>query len=179
MPDARIQSTDLPDEAVDAELDAALRRLLSGCFTGPEDGVFRTQRFFREMPQHRWLVHRDGELVAQVAAHDKTAESEDGSIRLLGIAEVCVAADCRGQGLVGRMLEAAHQWGTEREFDAAFLFGEAKYYASAGYRPVNNPLRVTNPNGEVVEKVFANAMVRPLASGAWPDGLIDLRGPEF
>ncbi len=179
MTDARIQITDLPDEAVDVELDAALRRLLSSCFTGPKDGVFRDQLFFREAPRHRLLVHRDGELVAQVAAHDKTADSEDGSIRLLGIAEVCVAADCRGQGLVGRMLEAAHEWGIEREFDAAFLFGEAKYYASAGYRPVHNPLRVTNPNGEVVEKVFANAMVRPLASNTWPDGLIDLRGPEF
>ncbi|MCH2161787.1 MAG: GNAT family N-acetyltransferase [Phycisphaerales bacterium] len=179
MTDARIQLSDLPDDQVDVELDRQLRGLLSRCFTDPGDEVFHERRHFTEEPRHRWLVRQDDELVAHVAVHDKTVQSESGSIHLLGIAEVCVAPECRRRGLVGRMLQRVHAWGLDREFDVAFLFGKVQYYGSSGYRAVPNPLRVTNPNGEVIEKVFPNAMVRPLASKAWPDGLIDLCGPEF
>ena len=169
----------LDDQEVDDALDRELRGLLCTCFTREQDQVFRERRYFSEPPRRRWLARHEGELVAHLAAHEKTFESGEGPIRVLGIAEVCVAPACRRQGLVGRMLELAHAYGMSQGFDVAFLFGLAQHYRSSGYRSVANLLRETPPTGTPIEKVFPDAMMRPLGSSAWPDGIIDLRGPVF
>ena len=44
------------DDAVTQELDAKLRSLLSTCFTKEQDEIFQTQRYFNEMPRHRYLI---------------------------------------------------------------------------------------------------------------------------
>ncbi|GAL02152.1 hypothetical protein JCM19237_5045 [Photobacterium aphoticum] len=61
------------DDDVDEILDKKLRTLLSTCFTGEDDAIFRTQRYAKDKPQHRYLLwNTNNELVGQVAVHEKT-----------------------------------------------------------------------------------------------------------
>ena len=172
----------IADAAVDAELDRALRDLLSTCFTKPQDHVFRTRRYFNEPPAHRWLIRDEaGTLVAQLAAHEKRLFTDDNrSLPIGGIAEVCVRPDHQGRGYVKPMLAAAHEWMGGAGFVFSLLSGNSRYYASSGYVPVDNLLRnAPGPAGET-RRVKAEGMLAvPLSNLAWPQGEIYLPGPSF
>jgi len=171
----------LEDRNVDAALDAELRNLLSTCFTGKINEVFHHQRFFSEMPAHRWLARdSEGKLVAHLALHDKTIGTTAGDLRVGGIAEVCVAPSHRGQGLVRRLLTLSDEWMVAQGVPFSTLFGNQGVYSSSGYRQVDNPLRHLIPStGVWREEPLAGFLIKPLGSVAWPSGLIDLRGPKF
>lgn len=169
----------LPDAEVTAELDGALRALLSRCFTDP---CFAHQRFCHEMPQHRWIIlAENGEPAAHLAAHDKFIGAFTGDLRVFAVAEVCVHPDFRGRGLVRDLIAAAHAWARAQEFPWAMLFGEPAVYASSGYLKISNPIRRFSPRRSAWEaSPMASAMTCPLSDApAWPQGEIDLRGPLF
>jgi len=171
----------IEDHKVSAALDAELRALLSSCFTGESNEVFCHQRFFHEMPSHRWLG-RDGEdqLVAHLAIHDKVIGTTAGDLHVGGIAEVCVAVAQRGRGLVRRLLAEGQDWMIGQGMSFGTLFGNARVYGSSGYRAVDNPIRYLIPKTDSwLTEPLTNFLVKPLASIPWPDGMIDLRGPKF
>lgn len=95
----------IADQAVDAVLDQQLRDLLCACYLKPVDVVFRDRRFFREPPDHHWLV-RDAAArpIAQVSVHERALIQDWRRIPMGGIAEVCVHPDYRGRGLVRQMV---------------------------------------------------------------------------
>ncbi len=170
----------LNDRDVDAALDAELRGLLSTCFQNPWDDRFRKQRYYHEMPQHRWLIRDGDRLVAHTAAHDKVIGSEAGDLAIGGIAEVCVHPDYRGRGFVREMLAASHAWLIADGRAFSVLFGDERVYRSSGYVPATNPIRHLIPEtGTWVTEPIPYALVRPLTSQPWPAGEIDLRGPTF
>jgi len=171
----------LEDRKVDAALGAALRGLLSTCFTGEINAVFHHQRFFNAMPSHRWLIRDDaGLLAAHLAVHDKTLGTEVGDLRVGGVAEVCVAATHRGQGLVRQLLAEAHTWMIAQGMAFSTLFGDARVYGSSGYRKVENRVRYLDPKtGDWLTQREDGFLIKPLGSLPWPEGVIDLRGPKF
>ncbi|MDG2022574.1 MAG: GNAT family N-acetyltransferase [Phycisphaerales bacterium] len=166
----------IDDSEVDPSLDREIRGLLSTCFNKPGDEVFRTRRYFTEMPRRRWLWWDGDLLAAHVAVHERTLEAE---IRMIGIAEVCVAPTHRGQGLVRGLLSAVHDWGVGHGFGFATLFGRPEIYASSGYRPCPKGVMVVDGGPDPVFRPPGDFLIRPLASSTWPTGVVDLRGPVF
>ncbi len=161
----------LPDAQVDEPLETELRALLSLCF----GDAFRDKRYHYELPAHRWLVRDEDALVAHLAVHDKTFQTEDdgASVPFLGIAEVCVAPSHRGRGLVKAMLQEA-----EMHFRAvpfAILLGDPGVYGSSGYRLVGN---VYFPY-ETTDEPTPDVMVKALGSEVWPEGKVAIEGPPF
>jgi GNAT superfamily N-acetyltransferase len=175
------------DRDVDDELNRALIELLSRCFTGPEDEVFRHRRYWKQPPQHRWYIPhpQGGSLTAHIAVHEKTLATETGELFCAGIAEVAVDPEYRGHGYAKRLLEHVHGWLADQQFDAAVLFGDPRIYRSSGYRVAENPVRYYDDHaGTWKEQRFADPaggcfMYRMLRDVQWPDGTIDLRGPKF
>jgi predicted N-acetyltransferase YhbS len=168
------------DDQVDAELDRQLRDLLSVCFTKPGDHVFMERRYFRQLPQHRWIIRHDrGSLDAHVAVHDRVVTGPDGDFRIGGIAEVCVRPGHRGCGLVRAMLAAVHTWLREQGVPFAMLFGNPAVYSSSGYRPADNVYCLADENGVRVRKQACGALVRATGDRPWPDGDVDINGLTF
>jgi predicted N-acetyltransferase YhbS len=166
----------LSDDLVDDALDRAIRGLLTTCFTKPQDVVFKTRRYFVAPYPHRWVI-RDahGALVAHVGVHAKVAKVGDRTYRVGGIAEVCVHPDYRGRGYVRSMLEAVHEWLTERDYVFAVLFGDPQVYSSSGYVPVGNLVC----DGKDGKPSPVQGMIRPLAGIEWPDEEVYLPGLKF
>ena len=168
----------LYDPAVDTDMDWKLRALIGTCFGDPE---FRRQRFFHELPQHRWVIFGTGGiLAAHLAIHSKIFGSGAGELKAGGVAEVCVHPDYRGRHYVPALLAAAERdlttWGTE----FSVLFGNPKVYGHSGYRVVDNPLRHYDIGKKAwVVESSGWAMVKELGARRWPAGEIDLRGPHF
>ena len=166
------------DEAITAEEDRELRKLLSASF--PFNPIFLARRYFVQRPGHRWLVRGPtGELIAHAALHERTIGTELGDVLIGGVAEVCVAPKQRGLGITRELLRSIHQWLGDRGIAFAMLFGQPKVYLSSGYVPIRNELksedllsRHWNPFGGI-------PMIKTLSQTPWPAGIIDLRGPTF
>jgi len=166
----------IPDAQVDAKLDAALRTLLSACFTKPGDEVFRSRRYFIDPPAHRWFIRQAGGLlIAHVAAHEKTTLWREQKLTLCGIAEVCVHPNHRRQGYVRLMLAAAHDDMKQQGFDFSALCGDPDVYRSSGYFSVEN--LVYNPGDKI--KPLPGAMVCELGEKNWPEDEVFLVGDVF
>jgi predicted N-acetyltransferase YhbS len=166
----------LPDDTIDAALDAEIRGLLTTCFTKPEDVVFRTRRHFVEPYPHRWII-RDpqGRLVAHIGVHEKCAEVDGRTARIGGIAEVCVHPDCRGRGYVKQMLGCVHDWLRQHGFAFAVLYGDPKVYSSSGYRLVDN-LAYSGDEGGWLP---TSGMVLALTNQPWPTAEVRIPGKKF
>ena len=170
----------LADSSVDASLDAELRKLLTRCFTKPEDAVFADRRYFREPYPHRWVI-RDtkGSIIAHVGVHEKSVEADGRTFRIGGIAEVCVHPEFQGRGFVKAMLACVHDWLNRHEFDFAVLFGNPRMYGSSGYIQVNNLVHdEVSATGQRCTSQ-GPAMVRQLSHTPWPAGQVYLPGRKF
>ena len=170
----------LPDASVDASLDAELRRLLTTCFTKPQDVVFKDRRYFCEPYVHRWVI-RDARrcIVAHAGVHEKAVEAEGCRFPIGGLAEVCVHPEYRGRGYVKAMLACIHDWLIPREFDFAVLFGEPSIYQSSGYVEVSNLAHDEVTAAGEKCKAPSPAMVRQLSDTPWPATEVYLPGPKF
>ena len=166
----------LPDSSVSNTLDEELRKLLSTCFTKPQDTVFKDQRYFCEPYEHRWVIRDDqNAIVAHIGVHEKSIEAGNAIFPTGGIAEVCVHPDCRGRGYVGTMLLHVHDWLTHRGTPFALLFGNPRVYGSSGYVQVQN--LVHGGTADTWKPVVG--MMKELSDVPWPTGEVRLPGPKF
>ncbi|MGF1689060.1 GNAT family N-acetyltransferase [Photobacterium japonica] len=164
------------DEDVDEVLDKKLRILLSTCFTGEEDQIFKTQRYVRDVPQHRYLLwSTDNQLVGQVAVHEKALVSDGVPYAIGGISEVCVLPAYRQQGWVKQMLRRIHHDRQAAGDAFAFLFGSAQFYQGSEYRNADK-LYMINRYGEWVP--ISDGMYVEL-NQPWPTGDVQLVGVPF
>ena len=190
---ARPPIEELTDADTSESLDREIRDLLCLCFTGPEDGVFRRRRYWKEPPAYRWVMRNaGGDLVGHLAAHDKTVEVVDGpyaevgrKLLIAGMAEVAIHPAARGMGHARELLGVAHPSLERKGFHFGALFGRPEVYRSSGYRIARNVVRYYDDSREGwSEAVFDGAnggafMWRPLTRADWPEGKVDLRGPKF
>jgi GNAT superfamily N-acetyltransferase len=170
----------LRDDEVDETLDQQLRTLLTRCFTGPQDVVFQTRRYFHEPCARRWLVRGGrGGISAHVALHDKTVHAGNRVYRIGGVAEVCVHPDVRGRGLVKLLLGCCHDWLKDRGIPYAVLMGDPRIYSSSGYHGVTNLYCDVHQGKYVMRQVLSSAMVCPMSDVPWPRDEVFLPGLPF
>ncbi len=175
-----MQLISIRDSDVDGVLDAQIRDLLSLCFTKPGDEVFRTQRFFREPPQHRWfLTGQHDPILAHVALHEKQVTCGSSDIRIGGVAEVCVHPHARGRGYVRKLLDAAHAWLRSQDIPFAVLFGDPRVYQSSGYHSVQNLFLPEKAASGTVTWEPKAAMICELSDRPWPPEHVYLHGAAF
>lgn len=164
----------LEDNDVSLAIDKQIRNLLSLCFIKDRE-VFGRQRFFNEMPGHRYLLWEDETLIAHIAVHDKQVLINDIEVSICGIAEVCVSPKYRGKALVKQMLNKIHIARIDYGDAYSLLFGEKSVYTSSGYLTVNN-LKALNNQG--AWNVTGHTMVHALNKN-WPNCEVKLLGIPF
>ena len=180
-----INSTDLykidylADKDVDYRIDRQLKEILSICF--PEQPVFLKQRYFFEMPQHRWIIFSADRIIAHAALHEKQISINNSNFEMGCVAEVCVHPQFRGKGIVHLMLQKINQWLKERNFDFAFLFANhPNVYSPSGYFVITNQIRYYDPKTNLWHvECFPDTMACAISGKIWPGGVVDLKGPKF
>ena len=166
----------IKDMDVSKELDLKLRVLLSTCFVKGQDAeIFNKQRYYNEMPQHRYMFWFNDELVAHVAVHEKEILMSGKLTPICGIAEVCVHPKHRNQGLVKNLLEKVHLDRRKQGDAFSVLFGDEEVYGSSGYKCVDN-LKALNLSKHWT--VTGHTLVFPL-NQIWPISEVKLVGIPF
>lgn len=166
----------IKDSEVTEILDEKIRDILSRCFIKNQDAeVFSRQRYYNEMPGHRYLLWKNEQLIAHIAVHDKSILIDGVMHNISGIAEVCVDIHYRKQGLVKSILAEIHQHRMQSGDAFSILFGESEIYASSGYTVVNN-LKALNHNK--AWSITGHTMVHSL-NKSWPETEVKLVGIPF
>jgi len=167
----------LPDACIDVAQDRELRGLLTTCFTGPQDVVFKTRRYFHEPYPHRWVIRDErGAVVAHIGVHDKKVEAGGEIFRFGGIGEVCVHPDHRGRGYVRETLAVIHDWLARHGFAFSVLYGNPEVYGSSGYVAKENVFC-----REAVDQApqRRTVLVKQLTGEPWPVADAYLQGVTF
>lgn len=177
MNEIRVQC--LANADVDPKLEDELGRLYTLCF--PPTHVSPSSQEPCLVPAHRFIMRSDdGFVVATLALHDRTIHSTAGELKIGGVAGVCVHPNCRLKGCARALLVETHHHLRAQNVPFALLFGRREFYESSGYKNVTNVIRSYDRNIQgIVERQHSNLMVATLGPTPWPDGLIDLNGPDF
>lgn len=158
----------VPDGAIDIDLDQQIRGLLSECF----GSGFSGSRSPNGAPIARFLMRDNGALIAHLACHAKTLICAGRIYLTLGVSEACVRPDHRGRGVLKALLSDMHA-ALPSEYAFSLLFGYSKFYQSSGYVNVAN---LSNCIGET----YSEVMVRELtAQVRWPTSSVHLVGARF
>lgn len=164
---------------LDRTTEAEIAALIELCFPGEFGG-----RSFHGQRHHVRLVARDPGIVGHMALTYRAIRLGDRMLDMIGLAEVGTHPDRRGEGIAGRMLEAAIAEAKASPADVFLLFGTAKLYAAAGFRTVPNTVRWADLGGArshaVKEASGEGLMMMALGNVSWDDdAVVDLVGSRF
>jgi predicted N-acetyltransferase YhbS len=160
-----------------------IRALQQAAF--PQTEEFRTQRHWHTpiAADDCWVGARvEGRLIGSVCVMFRTVSTAIGDLRIGGIGNVCSHPDARGLGAAkacmraaGAIIEATCDFGLLGCGDVVLAF-----YAGLGWSKIDNEVIWTDADGHR-QAHDPNVMIlpgtRPLAQ--WPDGTIDLNGPNW
>jgi predicted N-acetyltransferase YhbS len=116
--------------------DAQIAGLLARCFTTDFGG----RSFFQTRPSWRHVIRHDGRIIAHLAVQLRAVRLDGDLLTIAGIADVATDPDHRGQGHAAMVLQAALTTAHDSPARHVLLFGTAKLYPAAGFRPTANPL---------------------------------------
>lgn len=170
----------IPEHLLMNEDEANIAALLARCFATDFGG----RSFF--MTRHSWRhVIRETAIVAHMAVQLRAVRLGDDLVTIAGIADVATDPDHRGQGHAAALLQAALAAARQSPARHVLLFGTAKLYAAAGFRPSKNPLTYLDMTGARTGTLYRNRPERhlqvfDLKGAAWdPRKPLDLLGGLF
>lgn len=94
----------VPDSAIDTDLDQQIRNLLTECF----GSGFSDSRSPKGAPIARFLMRDNGVLIGHLACHAKTVICAGRIYLTLGVSEACVRPEHRGRGVLKALLSHMH-----------------------------------------------------------------------
>ncbi len=116
--------------------ETAIAALLKRCFTTDFGG----RSFFQTRHSWRHVFRHDGRIVAHLAVQLRAVRLGDTLTTVAGIADVATHPDHRGKGHAATLLRAALHTARQSPARHVVLFGTARLYRAAGFRPIENPL---------------------------------------
>jgi predicted N-acetyltransferase YhbS len=133
----------IPEHLLTKTDDDAIARHLARCFTTDFGG----RSFFQTRHSWRHLIRNDGRVVAHLAVQLRAVRLGENLLTIAGIADVATDPDHRGQGHAATLLQAALATARQSPARHVLLFGTAKLYPAAGFRPIRNPLTYIDLTG--------------------------------
>lgn len=133
----------IPEYLLTNSDDSAIAGLLERCFSTDFGG----RSFFQTRHTWRHVLRQDDRIVAHLAVQLRAVCLGDALLTVAGIADVATDPDHRGQGHAALLLQAALATARRSPARHVLLFGTAKLYSAAGFRPVANPLTYLDMTG--------------------------------
>lgn len=159
----------------------AITKLLQECF--PEYPP--NQTYYKQLPDFRFLANDGKKLIAHMAVEHRLINNGDRLVRILGVADLCVAAAYQHQKIASQLLNQLKTLGQKNGVDFILLIAkDHDLYLSNGFQLVPNSCRwvIINKNktfGIVQRKLERSLMVKPLGQKKWETGQVDLMGHIF
>jgi len=156
--------------------------LLQVCFMEP--GAIASRIYYKQVPPRRLLVWQNQALVGHMGIEYRVVGTHDGPLSIFGVIDLCVAPECRNQGIATQMLTWVEHLGQASRADFIILFAvKVDFYRRNGFHAPMNPLRWMKIHEHetlgIGEEVLPELMVKGLTERSWPSGMVDLLGYQF
>ena len=174
------------EQDMSAEMDQRIRDAL--CVSFVKDAAYFSQkRGWKGSFPHWSVVGLDaGGFPAVHAGIIERDILVDGSeLRILGVQNVYVLPEFRGQGLVAPLMQLVVDEGRRRAIATGLLFCKPvveKVYIRLGWKRLEvQKIFVSSDKGERQERILAHDALfyYPLCSDVVPSGVVDLCGPDW
>ncbi len=168
------------------DIDSAIREGLVECF--PKDRKhFSRQRSWHSTPE--WILYAitaDGIVAAHIAIVERliTVGLSSIQVKVAGLQSIFVRPRWRKTGLSDRIMKIALDESRNRGLEAGLLFCRevlaGKVYGRMGWKKVDANVFMVNDEGKRIPRPEKDiAMSIPLAIEKFPEGDIDLHGPDW
>jgi predicted GNAT family N-acyltransferase len=129
-----------------------------------------------------FLIREGGQIVAHSSVYPRTIGTNKGDITVLALARVCTDPKVRGRKLGDAVVRASFELVDRGVFRFA-LFQTTPdvrpFYERLGAVPIDNTFVNSLAPDPKVNPFWAEVPMRYPATGDWPTGEIDLRGPGW
>lgn len=172
----------LNENQVDEKVDAAIKKTLAICFPNDVEEFSRTRAFEGNVPLFSVYIEDSDKVLAHLAIMDRTVIVGGESVRVAGVANVCVLPEYRKKGLSDMILKAAMEEAMRRHFDFGLVFTGGrikKVYARNGWIDIPGREFITTRDGKQIELPAQTRMYYPLKKKVFPPGTVDLCGIKW
>ncbi|MCS3458970.1 MULTISPECIES: GNAT family N-acetyltransferase [Aeromonas] len=140
--------------------------------------------YFKQRPHLRGLVWQGDQLVGHVGLDQRMIAVGDQPVAILGLIDLCVAPQLRGQGLASAMLAELQVFAHSKALDYLFLIAEdPSLYLANGFVQITQYcswLRINDfKNYGVAVELLDDILIKAVGDAPWPDRPIDLLGYMF
>ena len=162
------------------DIGSALVNLLDDSF--PE--TFNGRTFYKQQPHHRLLAFEQDRLIGHAGLDFRVITVAGKLYEIVGIIDLCVAADRRGLGIGTALIRASEAFDVGRDFSLLFA-DDHRVYEANGYRrivPAHTRWFAIDElrSHSVIERDLSDCfMAKSLGTVPWPSGDIDLLGHLF
>lgn len=166
---------------IDKTTHLAIQGLLQHCFPG-----YPVERsFFKQLPDFRYLLRKDGLLIAHMSVEHRLINNDGQLIYIFGVADLCVDEAFQHQKIATRLLTELETLGKIHDID--FIVLQAKdheLYQNNGFLLQNNLCQWLLVSGNQTlgiarRRLEQSLMVKPLGEKHWKPGLTDFLGHVF
>jgi predicted N-acetyltransferase YhbS len=129
-----------------------------------------------------FLIREAGKVIAHSAILPRTVGAAAGELVIAGLTRVCTDADQRGRGLGELVVRAVFDLVDQGFFMFSLLhttLDVRPFYEKLGCCTVENPIINSLTPQEHESPFWDKEIMRYPATGDWPTGEIDLRGPGY
>lgn len=162
----------------------ATDRRLSDLLDQSFPDTFEGRCFFKQEPHCRIVAHTEGSVIGQVGIDRRVVNVAGKIVKIIGVIDLCVAAEYRGNGIGTALLREIEDHSTGREFIILMADNHSIYEKSGYFRlqpALARWLAIEELNSHsIIERDLSDCfMYKPLSSADWPAGKIDLLGYLF
>jgi predicted GNAT family N-acyltransferase len=129
-----------------------------------------------------FLIRDGGRLIAHASIYPRTIDTSKGEITVLALARVCTDSAVRGRRLGDAVVRASFELVDRGAFPFS-LFQTTKevrpFYERLGAVAIDNTFVNSLAADPKADPFWAEVRMRYPATGDWPKGEIDLRGPGW
>lgn len=156
----------------------AIEQLVETAFETAEISSGTEQEFVRNLragdtflPKLEFVAEENGKLLGHIMLTEQKVNLEQGELKSVLVAPLCVALESRGCGIGEKLLSAACEEAKAAGYKAAFLVGNPKYYGRFGFvRTID--LGIRNTSGILNDVVLGKELESGVLRGV--SGTIDI-----
>jgi GNAT superfamily N-acetyltransferase len=174
----------VPEEKMEAALDAEIRRCLCICFPPDVDVFSQTRKWHGCGPAWSVVLEEGPNVIAHLGAVERTVDADGELLRVAGLQNVFVLPEYRGKGYADKILEASMVEAARQGYDCGLLFCIPRIvdvYARCGWKtmPEVDVVRLDDDGQEKPLPGVNVGMYYPLKRQHLAPRRIHLRGNDW
>jgi GNAT superfamily N-acetyltransferase len=173
-----MEITKINEYDIDAKLEKKIQNLLIQSFPDiyPKDRIY-----YKQIPHFRYLALDKDVLIGHVGLDYRVMNLNGMIIRVLGIVDICVKDEYRGNGIASKLLQRVEDFSVTHNLDFLLLFTDIEpFYLKNDFVSVNNNCKWTKIDEHktlgIGEEIIKELMIKQTGNIVWKNGYLDMLG---